>query len=512
MPTGRLTMRRIRDLLRLKFAQGLSDRAIATSLGLGKGSVSSYLRRARDAGLSWPLPEGLDDDSLELLLFPASPSLPSAERPIPDWAAVDKELRRSGVTRMLLWQEYRARHPDGFAYTWFCTTYDAWKGRVRPTMRQSHVGGEKVFVDFSGDTIDVVDPSTGEVRPAKLFVGTMGASSYTYAEAVASEGLEDWIGAHTRMFAFLGGVPKIVVPDNLKSAVIKPDRHDPGLNRTYAEMAEHYGTAILPARPYKPRDKAKVEVAVQVAQRWILACLRNRKFFSLAELNAAIRPLLDKLNMRVMRGYDASRADLFATLDRPHLQPLPAQPYVFARWKRARVAPDYHVEFDRCWYSVPFGLVRQLVDIRVSGNTLEVFRRGKRVASHVRNPGQRSHVTLPEHMPSSHRRYAEWTPARILASAEKLGPSVAAFCQIVMDDRPHPEQGFRTCLGVLALAKSYEPDRLDAACQRGITIKARSVASIRSILKNGLDQAFMEPDTAELPLQHPNIRGQRYYH
>ena len=251
MPTGRLMMRRIRDLLRLKFSQGLSEREIAVSLGLGKGSVGGYVRRARAAGLSWPLPEGLDDDNLELLLFPTSPSVPNAERPIPDWAAVDKELRRSGVTRVLLWQEYRARHPEGFGYTWFCTHYEAWKGRVRPTMRQSHVGGEKVFVDFAGDTIDVIDPATGEVHPAKLFVAAMGASSYTYAEAVASEGLEDWIGAHTRMFGFLGGVPKVVVPDNLKSAVITPDRHDPGLNRTYAEMAEHYGTAILPAQIFR---------------------------------------------------------------------------------------------------------------------------------------------------------------------------------------------------------------------------------------------------------------------
>lgn len=512
MPTGRLTMRRIRDVLRLKFAQGLSERAIATSLGLGKGSVGAYLRRAREAGLSWPLPDDLDDDSLELLLFPASPPVPDPNRPVPDWSVIDKELRRRGVTRMLLWQEYRAQRPDGFGYTWYCTHFDAWKGRVRPSMRQTHVGGEKVFVDFSGDTVDVVDPDTGEVDAAKLFVAAMGASSYTYAEAVASEGLEDWTGAHTRMFRYLGGVPKAVVPDNLKSAVIKPDRHDPGLNRTYAEMAEHYGTAILPARVRKPRDKAKVEVAVQVAQRWILARLRNRRFFSLAELNAAIRPLLDDLNTRIMRDYGASRADLFATLDRPNLAPLPAEPYVFARWKRARVAPDYHIEAEGCWYSVPFGLIRQLVDLRITQTTVEVFHRGKRVASHTRNPGRRSHVTVPDHMPSSHRRYAEWTPARILASAEKLGPSVAAFCQIVMEDRPHPEQGFRTCLGVLSLAKSFEPNRLDAACRRGVTIKARSVSSIRSILKTGLDRAFLEPEAEELPLQHPNIRGQNYYH
>ena len=512
MPTGRLNMRRIRDVLRLKFAQGLSERAISASLGLGKGSVGSYLQRARQAGLSWPLPEGLDDDGLELLLFPASPSVPDPNRPVPDWSAIDKELRKRGVTRMLLWQEYQEQHPGGFGYTWFCTHFDAWKGRVRPSMRQTHVGGEKVFVDFSGDAIDIIDPDTGEVRGAKLFVAAMGASSYTYAEAVLSEGLEDWIGAHTRMFTYFGGAPKAVVPDNLKSAVIKPDRHDPGLNRTYAEMAEHYGTAILPARPYKPKDKSKVEVAVQVSQRWIVARLRNRRFFSLAELNAAIRPLLDDLNTRVMRDYGASRADLFATLDRPNLMPLPTAPYVFARWKRARVAPDYHIEADGCWYSVPFGLIRQLVDLRITQTTVEVFHRGKRVASHARNPGRHNHVTVPDHMPSSHRRYAEWTPARILANAEKLGPSVAAFCQTVMESRPHPEQGFRTCLGVLSLAKRYEAKRLDAACHRGVVIKARSVASIQSILKTGLDQAFLEPEADELPLQHPNIRGQNYYH
>jgi len=512
MPMERLSMRRIRDVLRLKYAQGLSARAIAASLGLGKGTVGVYLSRARHAGLGWPLPQELDDDGLELLLFPASPSVPDPDRPVPDWADVDRELKRPGVTRALLWEEYRATCPGGFGYTWFCTHYEAWKGRVRPTMRQTHVGGEKVFVDFAGDTVTVIDPATGEVQAVKLFVAAMGASNYTYAEAVASEGLEDWIGAHVRMFAFLGGVPKVVVPDNLKSAVFKADRFDPGLNRTYAEMAGHYGTAILPARPYKPRDKAKVEVAVQVAQRWILARLRNQRFFSLTDLNAAIRRLLDELNMRVMRGYGASRADLFATLDRPSLQELPPEPYTFARWKRARVAPDYHVEVDSSWYSVPFRLIRQEVDTRICGAVIEIFHKGQRVASHPRCPGRRSHVTLSEHMPSSHRRHAEWTPARMLAAAEKLGPSVTAFCEAVMADRPHPEQGFRTCLGVLALARTYEPARLDAACRRGLSIRARSVASIRSILKTGLDSAFLEEEPEQLPLRHPNIRGQGYYH
>jgi transposase len=511
MPTERLTMRRIRDVLRLKFGQGLSERAIAVSLGLGKGSVGTYVRRAGRAGLSWPLPEGLDDDSLELLLFPAAPTVPDPDRPLPDWAMIDRELRRPGVTRMLLWEEYRAAHPGGFAYTWFCTHYEAWKGRVRPTMRQTHVGGEKVFVDFAGDTIDVIDPMTGEARAMKLFVAAMGASNHTYAEAVATECLEDWIGAHVRMFAFLGGVPKVVVPDNLKAAVIKADRFDPGLNRTYAEMAAHYDTAILPARPRRPKDKAKVEVAVQVAQRWILARLRNHRFLSLAELNAAIRRLLDELNMRVMRGYGASRADLFATLDRPHLRPLPETPYEFARWKRCRVAPDYHVEVDSSWYSVPFGLIRQKVDVRVCGAVVEIFHGGRRVASHPRCPGRRSHITLPEHMPSAHRRHAEWTPARMLTQAAKIGPSVAAFCETVMADRPHPEQGFRTCLGVLALIRSYDAARLDAACQRGLSIRARSVASIRSILRTGLDRAFLD-EVPEDPPRHANIRGQGYYH
>jgi transposase len=378
-------------------------------------------------------------------------------------------------------------------------------------MRQSHRAGDRLFVDYAGMTLDIYLPD-GEVRAAHLFVAAMGASNYTYAQAVATEGLEDWIGAHVRMFAFLGGVPKVVAPDNLKSAVLKVCRFDPGLNRTYAEMASHYGAAILPARPYRPRDKAKVEVAVQVAQRWILARLRNRRFFSLTELNAAVTLLVNELNVRVMRGYGASRADLFATVDRPHLQPLPPEPYAFACWKRARVAPDYHVEVDSSWYSVPFSLIRQEVDVRVCGGIVEIFHKGQRVASHARCPGRRSHVTVPDHMPSAHRRYAEWTPARMLAQAEKLGPSVAAFCEAVMADRPHPEQGFRTCLGVLALARSYEAVRLDAACRRGLSIRARSVTSIRSILQSGLDRAFLEEGTEQLPLQHPNIRGQGYYH
>lgn len=513
MPTQRLSMRRIRDVLRLRHAQGLSERLIARTLGVSNGVVHSYLRRARLARLTWPLPESLDDGALERLLFPPpAPAADTPRRPVPDWALIDKELRRPGVTRVLLWEEYRATHPDGFGYTWFCTTFDAWKRRSQPAMRQTHKGGEKVFVDFAGDTIDIFDPRTGEARPMKLFVAAMGASNYTYAEACPSETLPDWISMHVNLFAFLGGVPKLVVCDNLKAAVTNPDRFDPGLNRTYAEMAGHYGTAILAARPRKPKDKAKVEVAVQIAQRWILARLRNQRFFSLAKLNQAIRRLVGELNARPMRRFNASRAELFAEIDRPLLGPLPDEPFVFARWKRCRVAPDYHVEVDGHWYSVPFRLIRELVDVRLAGATVEIFHKGQRVASHARAPNRRGHTTIAEHMPSAHRRHGQWTPQGLLAAAARIGPSTAAFCEAVMADRPHPEQGFRTCLGILSLAKSYGPERLDAACRRGLSIKARSVASIRSILQNGLDRAFLDEPADHAPLRHGNIRGQGYFH
>jgi len=380
-------------------------------------------------------------------------------------------------------------------------------------MRQSHVGGEKVFVDFAGDTIGVVDPGSGEIWQAKLFVACMGASSLVFAEARASEGLADWLGAHVSLFAALGGVPKFVVCDNLKAAVTNPDRYDPGLNRSYLEMSEYYGIAILPARPGKPRDKAKVEQSVLLVERWILARLRHARFFSLADLNAAVKVLTTELNARLMRGFGASRAELFASLDAPALQPLRAPPYAFARWRRCRVGPDYHVEADGHWYSVPFGLIRQLLDVRIGEATLEVFHKGERVASHARVPNRRGHTTIPEHMPSAHRRHAQWTPVRLLEEASKIGPSAMGLCDAVMTARPHPEQGFRTCLGILGLARSYGAVRLEAACARGLSIRARSVGSIRSILQNGLDRAFLDEEAdRQAPPLHGNIRGGGYFH
>lgn len=505
-------MRRIRDVLRLTYDLKLSGRQISASLGISKGSVSSYLMRAQAAAVSWPLAQQMTDTELERLLF-REPTEPAPHlRPEPHWPTIDQEMRRKGVTRSLLWQEYRQEQPDGYAYSWFCEQYEAWKKKTSPTMRQRHVAGEKVFVDYAGDTIDIFDPFTGVAQPMKLFVAAMGASSYVYCQARPSESLPDWIGSHVDMFAHLAGVPALIVCDNLKAAVTNPDRYEPGINRSYQDMASHYGASVLAARPYKPRDKAKAEQSVLLVQRWVRARLRNQHFFSITELNSAIAELVDQLNARIMRGYGASRAELFASLDQPALRPLPADPYVFATWKRARVAPDYHVEVDRCFYSVPYRLIRQLVDVRTADKTVEIFFKGERIASHPKSPGRRAHVTIDEHMPSAHRRHASWTPARLIAVAQKIGPATTHLIEAIMTDRPHPEQGFRSSLGILALERRYGKERLEAACQRGATIKSRSVASIRSILKNGLDRAFLEPEPQScLPLDHPNIRGASYF-
>lgn len=512
MPTERLSMRRIRDLLRLRHENGLSTRLIATALGISKGAVGGYLQRALVAELGWPLPEDLTDTALERLLFPGEPKPTAVPRPEPNWAYVDQELRRKGVTRSLLWQEYRAEHPDGFAYAWFCERYEIWKGRLSPTMRQSHAAGEKVFVDYAGDTIDLIDPATGAVRAMKLFVAAMGASSYVYAEARPSEGLADWIGCHVGLFAFLGGVPAIIVCDNLKAGVTKPDRYEPGINRTYQDMARHYGTSVIPARPYKPRDKAKVEQSVLLVERWVLAKLRNQRFFSQAELNLAIAELVAELNARIMRAYGASRAELFASVDAPALKPLPPEPYAFAVWKLCRVAPDYHVEIDGNWYSVPYRLIGERVEVRITDRTVEAFHKGQRLASHARSPGRRGHITVAEHMPSAHRRQADSTPARMMASGVRVGPAAAALFEAIMAERPYPEHGFRTCAGILALEKTYGRARLEAACERAGLIKARSVSSVHSILKAGLDRAFLEPEPDAPPLRHGNIRGRGYFH
>ncbi|AMV70857.1 IS21-like element ISPsy14 family transposase [Desulfuromonas carbonis] len=508
-------MRKIKDVLRLHYEAGLTQRAIARSVGTSHTTVGEFLRRAAHAGLSWPLPENLDETRLEQLLFPPAPVIPADQRPMPDWATIHQELKRKGVTLGLLWEEYQNSHPEGYRYSRFCDLYREWSGKLRLSMRQVHKAGEKLFVDYTGQTLPIVDRRTGEIREAQLFVAALGASSQTFAEATWTQGLPDWIGSHVRAFSFYGGVPEIVVPDNLKSAVSKPCRYEPDINPTYAELAAHYGCAVIPARVRKPKDKAKVEAAVLVAERFILARLRNRTFFSLAEANAAIRELVEHLNRRPFKKLPGCRQQLFDTLERPALNPLPATPYTFAEWRHARVNIDYHAEVDHHYYSVPYVLVKQQLDVRLTATTVEFLHKGQRVASHVRSSERGRHTTLGEHMPKSHREYAEWTPQRLVSWAAKTGPHTAALAEKILASRAHPQQGYRSVLGLIRLAKTYTPERLEAACQRALATNACRLKSVASILKTGLDrQSLPESTESQLSLlpSHDNIRGAGYYH
>jgi transposase len=504
-------MRKIRDVLRLSAAR-MSKRKIAASLGVSATAARDCIGRARRAGLSWPLPEGLTDEALELRLYPPPTATAGDRRPRPNWAVVHRELRRPGVTLQLLWEEHRAVYPDGYGYSRFCELYRAWEARLSPTMRQSHVAGERMYVDYAGTTLEVIDASTGAVRTVQLFVAALGASSYTYAEASWTQGLSDWIGSHTRAFAFIGGAPAMVVSDNLRSGITKACFYEPAVNRTYAEMAAHYDTAIVPARPYRARDKAKVEVAVQVATRFIIAKLRNRQFFSLSTLNAAIAELVAQINNRASRHLGTSRRALFEELERAALKPLPAEPYVFAEWKECRVGLDYHVEIDKHYYSVPHQLLREKVWARITARTVEVFHRGNRVAAHVRSSSNRKHTTVREHMPSSHRRYADWTPERLQRHAGEIGRNTSALVEIILRERTHPEQGFRACVGILRLTKTYGRERLEAACSRALEIGARSYGSVNSILKNNLDRQRPAMPADGPAIAHDNIRGPTYFH
>jgi transposase len=505
-------MRQVHAVLRLKWEQGLSDRKIAHSLGMSRPTVAEYVRRAQAAGLAWPLPATYDEGTLERLLFPAVSTRAPAPYLVPDWAKVHQELKRKGVTLFLLWQEYKATTPDGLQYSWFCQTYRAWASKLDLVMRQTHRAGEKLFVDYAGQGIPVVNSHSGEVHEVAIFVAVLGASNYTYAEATWTQSLPDWIGSHVRTFAVLGGVPEIVVPDNLKAAVIRAHRYEPELNRTYAALAQHYGFAVIPARAAKPRDKAKVEVGVQVVERWILARLRHHTFFSLVEVNAAIHPLVAALNARPFKKLPGSRQQLLASLDRPALRPLPAQPYEYAEWKLARVNIDYHVDVEGHYYSVPYTLVKQQLDVRLSAQVVELFHKGRRVASHRRSPLKGRHSTVAAHMPTAHQRYAEWTPQRLVLWAAKTGAATAQVVETILASRPHPQQGFRSCLGIMRLGKSYGDERLEAACQRALALGACSYKSLESILKHGLDRHPLPPKPdATAGSSHRNIRGPHYY-
>lgn len=501
-------MPRIIEILRLKYDVKLSHQKIAQAVGLSKGAISKYVSIAAAVGISsWPLPDGIDEGALERRLFPNT-SKPPARYIVPDWFQVHQELKRKGVTLLRLWAEHEERVGErAHRYTQFSQLYRAWKAKQKRSMRQHHRAGEKVFIDHCGPTVEVIDRRTGEIRQAQIFVAVLGASSYTYAEATWTQGLEDWIGSNARMLEFFGGVPALLVPDNLRSAATKASRYEPLVNETYLEFARHYETAVLPTRPRKPKDKAKVEAGVLLVERWILAALRNHEFFSLNDLNHAIAELLTRLNARAFQRRSESRFSLFNMLDRPALRPLPETAYEYAVWRHAKVAPDYHVQFDGCYFSVPHSLMGQRVDLRITGRVVEVLSRGHRVACHQRDTAKRFH-TQNDHMPSSHRRHAEWSPARFINWATNIGVATTQIVKHLLENRPHPEHGYRSCLGILNLTKQYGKPRVEAACARALAAGSLTAASVRSILKQGLDQIAMEePEPQqELPL-HENVRG-----
>jgi transposase len=505
-------MRKIREILRLKHECGSSNREIGSSCSIARSTVSDYLQRARAAGLSWPLPGGLSDTDLEQRLFPSSgPKVDS--RFIPDFHEIHNELQsRKHLTLSLLWQEYKEQHPDGYQYSWFCQNYRAWAGRLDVVMRHEHRAGEKLFVDYAGQTVDIIDGKTGEVTKAQIFVAVLGASSYTYAEATASQKVEDWIGSHVRALSWFGGVPDAIVPDNLKSGVSRACRYEPDINPTYNDLARHYQTVILPARAGKPRDKAKAEAGVLLVERWILARLRKHTFFSLAELNREIKRLLSDLNQKSFKKLPGSRQSRFEELDKPALKSLPKSPYELAYWKKATVNIDYHVEVEGHYYSVPYALIKKKLDIRYTKSSVECFYRSRRIASHPRAEKRGYHTTIKEHMPLKHQRYLEWNPDRFKRWAAKIGPQCVVLTEMLLVKRTHPQQAYRSLMGILRLGKSYGNSRLEAACNRALHINAFSYHSIESILSCGLDQRPLPGlDIKTKPVEHNNIRGSKYY-
>jgi len=512
MARERLSMRSTREILRQKWVLGMTHRDVAASLDIGIGTVTGILQRAEAAGLEWAGIEALSDDALEARI--CGPRIEAmVAKAMPDPVYLHTELHRTGVTLMLLHQEYLEEHPDGYRYSQYCEHYRRWKSRQKLSMRQVHRGGEKLFVDYSGKQPHIIDPGTGEVIWCELYVAAMGASNFTYAESTLTQRTPDFLKSHIGAFEYMGGVPGALVPDQLKTGVTDSNRYEPGIQRTYDEFSLHYGTCVIPARPARPRDKAKVEGAVLIAQRWILARLRNETFFSLAALNARIRELLDELNGRVMRTYGVSRRELFERLDKPMLKPLPAERFEYGAWKKAKVNIDYHVEVDHHAYSVPHGLVGEEVEAWISGATIALFHRSRRICVHMRSHARGQFTTIPEHMPAAHQKHLEWTPSRILNWAGTVGPGVRALAEAIMLERRHPEQGYRSCLGILRLGKRYGGERLEVACGRALAVGARTYRHVAAMLKNGMDRAPLlgEEDERTSAGGHEHVRGSEYY-
>jgi transposase len=516
MPTPRIPMRQIRQTLHLHYQAGLSYAQAARALGMAKATVGKIASLARAAGVDWTLAQTLTDEELEARLY--QPPVPRASSRLePDFALVHQELKRSGVTLMLLWEEYQRRLVDAgepaYKYTSFCVKYRAWAARLKRSMRQTHLAGERVFVDYAGHTVDVVDAATGVISKAQVFVAVMGASNYTYACATTTQTAADWVGAIIGALEFFGGVPRLIVPDQTRALIARPDRYEPTAGRLVEELCSHYDVAVLPARPAHPRDKPKVEVAVLVVERWILARLRHRTFFSLAEVNTAILELLVPLNQRPFKKLPGCRAAAFIELDQPVLRPLPPTRMIIARFKWARVNVDYHVELDGHYYSVPHRLVGTRIELRITSRTVEAYVGQQRVACHIYSRRRGAHSTDPEHMPASHRAHREWTPQRLIAGGKRIGSACGNVVCWQMQHRPHPEQGYRACLGLQRLAREYGEARLEVACARALAIHSPTYRSIAAILSSGLDRQPSPSASPPSPMpEHDNVRGPTYYH
>lgn len=503
-------MRTAREILRLALSQRQRYSDIARSCRVDPKTVAKYIQRFTASNLNHEQLGTLSDSALELILKNKKGPKQSVSESLP-FSYIRQELMKKGVTRQLLWEEYIAESPDGYKRSQFFHYYRKWEKTLNPSMRQTHKAGEKLFVDYSGQTAVVTDRKTGEERTTQIFVAVLGASKYTYAEATYSQNLSDWINSHVNAFRFLGGVPELIVPDNLKSGVTKANRYEPDVNREYWEMANHYETAIMPARVRRPQDKSHAENGVLLAQRWILAVIRNRIFFSLAELNREILKLLTQLNRRRFMKLDSSRDLLFELIDKPALRPLPQTPYTFANWAISRVENDYHVALMNHFYSVPYQLIKEKVELRYTARTVEIFHNHKRVASHLRDDTKNGSSTEKSHMPESHLKYMEWTPTKLLTRAKEIGDATYQLVSGIMERKKHPTIGVRSTLGIIRLARHYDEERLNAACLKAITIQSYSYQSIKSILEKGLDRTEL-PATEKLPvISHENLRGESYY-
>ena len=513
MAQRRLCMRKIKEILRLRYELGKSQREIKDICGIGKTTIQECLQRAKDIGITWPLPSDMTEEELEKRLFSdtsGKPGIKSIKAPI-SFQYIFEELRRPNVTLSVLWEEYIRENPNGCQYSWFSEQARAYLGSVNYSMRQEHKAGEKAFVDF-GDGLDIVDGMTGKTIPTEIFVFVWGASKKIYAEAVFGEDTASWINVNVNALEYFGCCPKAIVPDNLKAAVTKADRYEPGINRTFEEFAEHYGTAIMPARSGKPKDKPLAENGVKLGKRWILARLRNKIFTSLSELNVAIWGLLPRLNSKVMRNPGKSRDELFLILDKPNAIPLPDKAFEYAEWKKAKVNINYHISFEKHEYSVPYTYIHKEVDIKATIRLVEVYFKGERICSHVRSKMIFCYTTLKEHMPPSHQKYLEWTPERILEWAEKYGPAVKILVETIMDSRVFPEQAYKRCLGIIRLEKHYTAERLNRACDRALRYNVFSYKGVKNILQNGLDTKSEElPPFSNAPKEHANVRGAEYF-